>query len=137
MRTCFTLGALFLGLLLGMIVSLLLKHDALSNRARVCMCVSLFGGIDRATIEQLLGLSRKTVLVELGPLVESGLLTRHRIGSLIVRYHSTKASRKLVRDEIRRLSVNGVNLVNELRQHPRIKQDKLDKLLGIQLGDES
>lgn len=132
-RACtrFSLGALFLGLLLTMIVSLLLRQSALDNRARVCMCAMLFGGVDRATIEHVLGLSRKTVLVELGPLVKEGLLTRHRTGSLIVRYHATQSARKLVRAELRRLRLEGEVLVNELRQHSRVKQDRLDRLLGL------
>ena len=121
----------FLGLLLTMIVRLLLKESALNVRVRVCMCIGLFGGIDRATIQNVLGVTDKTVLLALGPLVREGLITRHRIGSFVVRYHSTQAAKKLVRAELRRLRCEGANLDRELRVHPRIKQDKLDKLLGI------
>ena len=118
----------------------LLRSGALTNRARVCMCIGLFRGVDSATIASVLGVCSRVASRTLTSLVRSGVITRHRVlvhgvngsrSTVAVRYHETKEARKLVRDEIRQLSANAANLVNELRQHPRIKLDKLDKLLGI------
>ena len=119
---------------------LLLQSSTLSIRARVCMCVRLFGGIDRQTIEQFTGLAECSVSVALTGLVRSGAVNRvrstvHGVNGgpsvSVVRYHDTKEARRIVRSELEQLDKIAINLVNELRQHPRIKLDKLDKLLGI------
>ncbi len=118
----------------------LLRSGALTNRARVCMCIGLFRGVDSATIASVLGVCSRVASRTLTSLVRSGVITRHRVlvhgvnGSrsmVVVRYHETKEARRLVRAELRRIRSEGATLVNELRQHPRVKQDKLDKLLGI------
>jgi len=123
----------------------LLRSPALTNRARVCMCVGLFRGVDSATIATVLGLCSRVVSRTLTSLVRSGVLTRHRVlvhgangsrSTIAVRYHETKEAKKLVRAELRRIRSEGVNLVDELRQHPRIKLEKLDRLLGILPDDQ-
>ena len=108
----------------------MLRSSALNARARVCMGVGLFRGCDVYTVAWLLDVHLNTVHRTLGPLVSEGIVSKVRTGH-DVNYHSTLAAKKLVRAELRRLRCEGANLVNELRQHPRIKQDKLDKLLGI------
>ena len=107
-----------------------LRSNALNARARVCMGVTLYRGIDVRGLSELLGIHLNTVHRILCPLVADKTIGRTRKGHA-VHYHSSLAAKKLVRAELRRLRCEGANLVNELRQHPRIKQDKLDKLLGI------
>ena len=119
---------------------LVLQSSTLSIRARVCACIGLFGGIDRQTIERFTGLAECSVSVALTSLVRGGAVNRvrstvHGVNGgpsvSVVRYHDTKEARRIVRTELDQLDKEAMNLVNELRQHPRIKQDKLDKLLGI------
>ena len=107
-----------------------LRSNALNERARICMGVTLFRGCDIRTLADLLGIHKDTALRLLRPLVADKTIGRTRKG-LAVHYHSSLAAKKLVRAELRRLRCEGANLVNELRSHPRIKQEKLDKLLGI------
>jgi predicted transcriptional regulator len=119
---------------------IVLRSSTLSIRARVCACVGLFGGIDRRSIERFTGLAECSVSVALTGLVRSGAVNRvrstvHGVNGgpsvSVVRYHDTKEARRIVRSELEQLDKIALDLVNELRQHPRIKQDKLDRLLGI------
>ena len=107
-----------------------LRSNALNERARICMGVTLFRGCDIRTLADLLGIHKDTALRLLRPLVADKTIGRTRKG-LAVHYHSSLAAKKLVRAELRRIRSEGDHLANELRQHPRIKQDKLDRLLGI------
>ena len=107
-----------------------LRSNALNERARICMGVTLFRGCDIRTLADLLGIHKDTALRLLRPLVADKTIGRTRKGHA-VHYHSSLAAKKLVRAELRRLRCEGANLERELRVHPRIKLDKLDKLLGI------
>lgn len=107
------------------------------------MCVRLFGGVDRQTIERFTGLAECSVSVALTGLVRDGAVNRvrstvHGVNGgpsvPVVRYHDTKEARRIVRGELEQLDREAMNLANELREHPRVKLDKLDKLLG-RLGD--
>lgn len=133
--TCFSLGAFFLMVDHSVILSIYLRSSALNARVRVCMGVGLYRGVDAKTLARLLGVHLITVQLLLGPLVNEKILGRVRTGH-DVRYHSTLAAKKLVRAELRRIRLEGANLERELRQHPRIKPDKLDKLLGILPDDQ-
>ncbi len=113
-----------------------LRSNALNARARVCMGVTLYRGIDVRGLSDLLGIHLNTVHRILCPLVADKTLGRTRKGHA-VHYHSSLAAKKLVRAELRRIRSEGDHLANELRQHPRVKQDKLDRLLGIQSENES
>ena len=128
--TCFTLGALILGMVDSIGLILCLRSGALNVRVRVCMGVTLYKGIDLRTLADLLGVHRGSIHRVIASMVAEGIVSRVRAGH-DMRYHSTLAAKKLVRAELRRLRCEGANLVNELRSHPRIKLDKLDKLLGI------
>ena len=118
------------------ILSIYLRSSALNARVRVCMGVTLYRGIGAKCLAQLLGVHLITVQLLLKSLVDDGTLGRTRKGHA-VHYHSSLAAKKLVRAELRRIRSEGATLVNELRQHPRIKLDKLDKLLGINPDVES
>ena len=133
MRTCFSLGANFQKLLKLVDRLKLLQDRRLSLRARVCMCVHVFRGCDRATIQRVVNVSQDPALKTLTKLVREGIVSRYRqkIKGAEFYYHGSQQSQKIVREEIRRFNESCENLVNELRQHPRIKLDKLDKLLGI------
>ncbi len=111
------------------------RFSALSVRARVCACIGVSRGIDARSIAVLVGLSYDSVISALHVLVSEGIVNKHRDGQT-VRYHDTKEARRIVRSELEQLDKIAINLVNELRTHPRIKQDKLDKLLGIQSENE-
>lgn len=106
------------------------RFSALSVRARVCACIGVSRGIDARSIAALVGLSYDSVISVLHVLVSEGIVNKHRAGQM-VRYHDTKEARRIVRGELEQLDKEAVDMVNELRAHPRIKQEKLDKLLGI------
>ena len=124
---------------------LVLQSSTLSIRARVCACIGLFGGIDRQTIERFTGLAECSVSVALTGLVRSGAVNRvrstvHGVNGgpsvSVVRYHDTKEARRIVRSELEQLDKIAIDLVSGFRSHPRVKQDKLDRLLGIQSENE-
>ena len=97
--------------------------------ARVCIALELFKGIGCNDLAQLIGVNPNYLLrTVLTPLVRSGDIGK-TIRDKHVFYHYRLGCAAIVAKENKRLQ--GDHLVNELRQHPRIKLDKLDKLLGI------
>jgi hypothetical protein len=134
-RTRLSLGANFWWMFDNLGLTLCFRSSALNVRVRVCMGVSLYRGIDAHGLAALLGVHVGSIHREMASLISSKLIGRTRIGR-VVHYHSTQAAQKLVRAELRRLRLEGENLVNELRRHPRVKQEKLDRLLGLFPSDE-
>ena len=130
MRTCFSLGAQFSGMVNLCVLDTHRRFSALSVRARVCACIGVSRGIDARSIAVLVGLSYDSVISALHVLVSEGIVNKHRDGQT-VRYHDTKEARRIVRSELEQLDKTAVDLINGFRVHPRIKQGKLDRLLGI------
>ena len=97
--------------------------------ARACIALELFKGIECNDLAQFLGVHPDYLLrTVLTPLVRSGDIGK-TIRDKHVFYHYRLGCAAIVAKENKRLQ--GANQVNGLRVHPRIKLDKLDKLLGI------
>ena len=103
--------------------------------ARACMCAYVFKGVTCLELCEYLGVCRVHLSkYVLAPLVASGCMSRSIENRQTV-YRTTKAGRKLVREDQARVRTESLAVLQRMLSNPRCKVDRVEPLLAALKSD--